>query len=57
MGATSYVLNLAENVKRRLEYKCKNDEWGGKAPLGYLLNFHLRGQGVNLLTADRRLGQ
>ena len=36
MGAKSYVLNLSENVKRSLEYKRRNGEWGGKAPLGYL---------------------
>ena len=36
MGAKAYVLNLAENVRRSLEYKRKNGEWGGKAPLGYL---------------------
>lgn len=36
MSAKSYVLNLSENVKRSLEYKRRNGEWGGKAPLGYL---------------------
>src|SRR5262249_17307001 len=36
MGAKSYVLNLSENVKRSLEYKRRNGEGGGKAPLGYL---------------------
>ena len=36
LGAKSYVLNLSENVKRSLEYKRRNGEWGGKAPLGYL---------------------
>jgi DNA invertase Pin-like site-specific DNA recombinase len=36
MGAKSYVLNLSENVRRSLEYKRRNGEWGGKAPLGYL---------------------
>ncbi len=35
MGAKSYVLNLSENVRRSLEYKRRNGEWGGKAPLGY----------------------
>jgi hypothetical protein len=34
MGAKSYVLNLSENVRRSLEYKRRNGEWGGKAPLG-----------------------
>src|SRR5258707_2328812 len=33
MAAKSYVLNLSENVRRSLEYKCRNGEWGGKAPL------------------------
>jgi site-specific DNA recombinase len=36
MGAKSYVLNLSENVRRSLEYKRRNGEWCGKAPLGYL---------------------
>ena len=36
MGAKSYVLNLSENVRRSLEYKRRNGQWGGKAPLGYL---------------------
>ena len=36
IGAKAYVLNLSENVKRSLEYKRRNGEWGGKAPLGYL---------------------
>src|ERR1700738_2623996 len=36
MGAKSYLLNLSENVRRSLEYKRRNGEWGGKAPLGYL---------------------
>jgi site-specific DNA recombinase len=36
MGAKSYVLNLSENVRRSLEYKRRNGEWSGKAPLGYL---------------------
>jgi site-specific DNA recombinase len=28
MGAKSYVLNLSENVRRSLEYKRRNGEWG-----------------------------
>jgi len=36
IGAKAYVLNLSDNVRRSLEYKRKNGEWGGKAPLGYL---------------------
>jgi site-specific DNA recombinase len=36
MGAKAYILNLSENVRRSLEYKRRNGEWGGKAPLGYL---------------------
>jgi DNA invertase Pin-like site-specific DNA recombinase len=36
VGAKSYVLNLSENVRRSLDYKRRNGEWGGKAPLGYL---------------------
>jgi len=36
MGAKSYVVNLSDNVKRSLEYKRRNGELGGKAPIGYL---------------------
>src|SRR5437868_5122001 len=36
MGAKAYVLNLSDNVRRSLEYKRRNGEWGGQAPLGYL---------------------
>jgi hypothetical protein len=36
MGAKSYVPKLSENVRRSLEYKRRNGEWGGNAPLGYL---------------------
>ena len=36
MGAKSYVLNLSENVRRSLDFKRRNGEWSGKAPLGYL---------------------
>jgi len=30
MGAKSYVLNLSENVRRSLEYKRRNGEWGAR---------------------------
>lgn len=36
MGAKSYVLQLSENVKRSMEFKRKNGEWSGPAPVGYL---------------------
>ncbi len=36
MGAKSYVVNLSENVKRSLEFKRRNGELGGKAPIGYI---------------------
>ena len=36
IGAKTYVLNLSENVRRSLDFKRRNGEWGGKAPLGYL---------------------
>jgi len=36
MGAKSYVLALSDNVKRSIEYKLRNGEWIGKAPVGYL---------------------
>lgn len=36
MGAKSYVLAISDNVKRTLEYKIRNGEWIGPAPVGYL---------------------
>ncbi len=36
MGAKSYVVNLSENVRRSLEYKRRNGELSGKAPVGYV---------------------
>ena len=35
MGAKSYVLQLSENVRRSLDYKIRNGEKAGIAPLGY----------------------
>ena len=35
MGAKSYVLQLSENVRRSLDYKVRNGEKAGIAPLGY----------------------
>ena len=36
MGAKSYVLQLSENVRRSMQFKVKNGELIGKAPIGYL---------------------
>lgn len=36
MGAKSYVLQLSENVKRSLDYKLRNGERAGVAPVGYV---------------------
>jgi len=36
MFARSYVLQLSDNVKRKIEYKIRRGEWIGKAPLGYI---------------------
>ncbi len=36
MGAKSYVVNLSENVRRSMEFKRRNGEWGGQAPIGYI---------------------
>lgn len=36
IGAKSYVLALAENVKRSINFKIEHGEWCGKAPIGYL---------------------
>lgn len=35
MFARSYVLQLSDNVKRKIEQKIRNGEWIGKAPFGY----------------------
>ncbi len=35
MFARSYVLQLSDNVKRKIEQKLRNGEWPGKAPYGY----------------------
>jgi len=35
MFARSYILQLSDNVKRKLDQKRKNGEWVGKAPIGY----------------------
>jgi len=53
MGAKSYVLNLSENVKRSLEYKRRNGEWGGKAPLGYLNSRDGAGKSTLILDPER----
>ena len=36
MSAKSYVLSLSDNVRRSVDYKLKNGEWIGRAPVGYL---------------------
>lgn len=36
MTAKSYVLSLSDNVRRTVDYKLKNGEWIGRAPVGYL---------------------
>ncbi len=35
MGAKSYVLQLSENVRRSLDFKVRNGERAGAAPVGY----------------------
>lgn len=49
LGAKVYVTNLSANVRRSLEFKRKNGEWGGKAPLGYI---NLRVDGKSVLAHD-----
>lgn len=34
--ASSYVMQISDNVKRSIEHKLKNGEYPGKAPFGYL---------------------
>lgn len=36
MGAKSYVLQLSENVKRSIDFKIKNGQLCGPAPVGYV---------------------
>lgn len=36
MSTESYVLQLSENVKRSFDYKLRNGEWTGVAPVGYV---------------------
>ena len=36
MGAKTYVLAISDNVKRSIDFKIKNGEWIGPAPVGYL---------------------
>ncbi|MBS1586009.1 MAG: recombinase family protein [Bacteroidetes bacterium] len=36
MFARSYILQLSDNVKRKLELKRLNGEWIGRAPIGYI---------------------
>jgi len=54
MGAKTYVLNLSENVRRSLEFKRRNGEWSGKAPLGYLNTRDANGRAT--LTRDPERG-
>jgi site-specific DNA recombinase len=54
MGAKAYVLNLSENVKRSLEYKRRNGEWGGKAPLGYLNTRAVNNKSMLVLDPERQ---
>lgn len=35
MFARSYILQLSDNIKRKLDLKRRNGEWIGKAPIGY----------------------
>lgn len=50
MGAKSYVLQLSENVKRSLDYKLRNGERAGVAPVGYV-NFR-NDDGKNSIRPD-----
>jgi site-specific DNA recombinase len=53
VGAKSYVLNLSENVRRSLEYKRRNGEWGGKAPLGYINARDINGKATVIPDPER----
>ena len=53
IGAKTYVLNLSENVRRSLDFKRRNGEWGGKAPLGYLNIRDADGKSALILDPER----
>jgi len=54
IGAKTYVLNISDNVKRSTEYKLRNGEWIGAAPLGYLnAEDHITGKKTVILDKQR----
>lgn len=53
MGAKSYAISLSENVRRSLEYKRRNGEWGSIAPLGYLNVRDAQGKSTLILDPER----
>ncbi len=53
MSAKSYVLSLSDNVRRSVDYKLKNGEWIGRAPVGYL-NAKDLVSGHNVVVVDPR---
>jgi site-specific DNA recombinase len=53
MMAQAYVDSLRDNVKRSIDYKFRNGEWGGKAPLGYLNKRDENGKSVLVLDPVR----
>ena len=53
MGAKSYVLNLSENVRRSLDFKRRNGEWSGKAPIGYLNTRNADGRSTLISDPER----
>jgi site-specific DNA recombinase len=46
LGAKSYVMQLSENVKRSIDYKIRQGQWYGPAPLGYLNQRDDRGNSI-----------
>ena len=53
MAAKSYVLQLSENVKRSLDFKLKNGEYTGEAPLGYINSRDEKGKATICIDENR----
>lgn len=53
MGAKAYVLSLSDNVKRSVDYKLRNGEWIGRAPVGYLNAKDKMGNSIVVVDKER----
>jgi len=53
IAAKSYVLQLSENVKRSLDWKLRNGQCIGPAPLGYINTRDAHGKSIVVADPDR----